>query len=246
MIKKIAFNICICVCLVALWGCQLHQNPIHFAQDLKAVSSVVSPGEDIVLQLRLPSHITPNTQVAIYKAYHKNGPYEKQYEQPTQIDSDRVAFRLPTLKEEGGKRYFQANMITDAINAVPFVRSDIEEVLIDKPKDAYLQFIYFGTKEREQAGPIYMCVDGSRRIYVYGKYSDGVIRSLNDPALGTRFHIANPPYYGTHKSIIRAVVDVSDQGLLEAFDHGQATLIVTNGTVSNSRDINVDNCGKFR
>lgn len=237
------------LCMLSLYSCTLNQaleqSPIHFAQDLQSASYSIEPGQNIVLNLRLPSVITPTTQVVMYGAKKKEGPYEILTAKPVKVSDDAVQFNIPTLKTEDGYHFYQATIMMDSQGYVPYVRSDIEKIFINKPKNAYLQSILFGAEEYEQIGPIYMCAGSNRQLHIYGKYSDGIVRELTKSELGTAYQIANPAYY-EKQNITLAVGDVTEDGLIETFNSGQATIIVTNDTVSNSREVMVDNCAVTR
>lgn len=216
-------------------------NVLHFAQDLKAEKQEVSPGETINLSLRLPSNLTPYTVIALYEAKHADGPFKKSNLQAKPTGLDSVSFEIPTQKNEAGSRYYQVTMNINPSMSTPYSRSDVERIFISKPKNTYLQIIHFGEKRHDALAPIYMCTGGKRQLNIWGGYEDGVVRPLTAEELGTKYEVVNPPYYrGT--VVRRAVVDVSENGFLEAFDAGMATLIVTNGPISNSRDIIVDDC----
>lgn len=222
-------------------SCSFHQGPLHFAQDLKAQKLLVAPGKSINLTLRLPSKITSSTDAVLYESMAPTGPFRQLPERPTIVSQDTIAFKIPTRENEGGERFYQATFLMSAHPGMPYMRSDIEKVIIKQPQETYLQVIHFGKDRHEALAPIYLCTGGSRQLELYGGYADGVVRPLTSHVLGTTYEVVNPPYYRGH-NIRRAVVDVSKDGYLEAFNAGMATLLVTNGAISNSRDIIVDDC----
>lgn len=87
-------------------------------------------------------------------------------------------------------------------------------VYINLPSNVKLESL----KVRDDQKTLFMRVGSKRKIFLYGKFSDGVERKMFAASRET-----------TYKTIDEKIASVSDEGLVTAINSGQAKVIITNG-----------------
>lgn len=75
-----------------------------------------------------------------------------------------------------------------------------------------------GLRVNDDQRTIFPIVGSSRKLYIYGQYSDGIERHLEDPATGTTYESSDPK-----------VATIDANGLVKAVAPGKAVITVKNG-----------------
>lgn len=118
------------------------------------------------------------------------------------------------FKVPRGVSYTSINALAQPVEGNQTIVSPEIKLNVRIPSTVILQ----GLRVNDDQRTIFPVVGTIKKLYIYGKYSDGFDRRLDDPATGTTYETSDPKI---------ATVDI--KGLVTAVAPGKAVITVKNG-----------------